>query len=508
MNLAIQNGILAEHKPVPLTELFEGTGCAISGPSDNVMITGLADDSRQVKIGDLFFAVPGFTTDGTKYIPEAASLGARAIAAEINIKGLEHLPVIECGNIRKTMSNVAAKFCNYPSRKLTVVGVTGTNGKTTVTYLLGHILKSFENIWGKIGTVEYYTGKRRIQASNTTPGTLEIQKYLAEMRDSKLTGCVMEVSSHGLDQHRCDDVEFSAAIFTNLTLDHLDYHKDFESYFKAKSILFSRLLKENGVAILNANDPYSEKIDRLTKAKVLTYSAIINPHQNKAADIVFQDKGYNNNRRHFDASYKGQTISGTMPYLGKFNLSNAAASIAAAVGLGYDFRKAIETLATAPQVPGRVEKIDKGQPFEVIIDYAHTPDALENLLTGMETSGKKIVVFGCGGDRDTSKRPIMGQVVIKYADRAVVTSDNPRTEDPRRIISDILKGIPQNSEYVVIEKRDEAISEALKSAQPGDLVIIAGKGHEDYQVIGNTRHYFSDPKVVETCLKKLGYAGS
>lgn len=508
MNLAIQNNVSSDYKPVPLAELFNGTDCQFLGSADDVIITGLANDSRRVKVGDLFFAVPGFAADGTKYIPEAASLGARAVVVETDVMGFEHLPIIKSGNIRKAMSSVAARFFGYPSKSLIVVGVTGTNGKTTITYLLSHILKSFDNFWGKIGTVEYYTGKRRLQAVNTTPDTLEIQKYLAEMREAKLTGCVMEVSSHGLDQHRCDDIEFSAAIFTNLTQDHLDYHKDLDSYFKAKSILFTKLLKSDGVAVVNANDPYSERLQKLTSARVITYSAIFNSSQTRSADIVFEDHGYNQNRRYFKASFSGKQISGTMPYLGKFNLANAAASVTAVVGLGHDFQQAVEALATAPQVPGRVERIDRKQPFTIIIDYAHTPDALENLLTGIDTRGRKIVVFGCGGDRDTTKRPIMAQVVVKYADMTVVTSDNPRTEDAKKIINDILKGIPPNSKYTVIEKRDEAIGEALKMAKPDDLVIIAGKGHEDYQIIGNTRHYFSDSKVVETYLKKMGYANS
>jgi UDP-N-acetylmuramoyl-L-alanyl-D-glutamate--2,6-diaminopimelate ligase len=389
-----------------------------------------------------------------------------------------------------------------------MIGVTGTNGKTTVTFLIRHILKTLDESYGVIGTIEYSSGKRSTQATNTTPDTLEIQRLLAEMIENGLDGCVMEVSSHGLDQHRCDDIEYKAAIFTNLTQDHLDYHKNYDDYFKAKSILFTRLLKKDGLAILNANDPYAMKLKDMCQAKSITYQAIINGHQDKIADLIVSDQGYKNNRRNFKVEYNGIELDGCMPYLGKFNLANAAAAIATLAGLGYDLKSVVEALANAPQVPGRVEKIEAGQPFGVIIDYAHTPDALENLLTGVDTEGRKIVAFGCGGDRDKTKRPIMGQIAAKYADVLFVTSDNPRTEDPKRIISDIIKGIPDQVKYKVIEKRDEAIGQAINEAKPGDLVIIAGKGHEDYQVVGNARYYFSDPKVVMTYLKKLGYAGT
>ena len=508
MNLAIDDNSMVSENAVALGKLLDGLDCRVIGDVTGVEVSDLANDSRKVKPNDLFFAVPGYKLDGTRFIPEAASMGAVGIVTQTEIKGLDHIPVIVCDDIRRVMSRISASFFGYPAKSLKMIGVTGTNGKTTITYMLGHLLGQMGERYGKLGTVEYSTGKRVIQAINTTPDTIEIQRMLAEMRDSKLSGCVMEVSSHGLDQARCDDIEYSAAVFTNLTQDHLDYHKDFEGYFRAKSILFEKLLKSDGIAVLNANDPYSERLRELSPGEVITYSAIINGSQTQVADIVLLDKGYMNNRRNYEVKYKGKTYFGSIPYLGKFNLMNAAASLATLVGLGYDLEGAIKAMISAPQVPGRVEKIEGGQPFEVIIDYAHTPDALENLLTGVSTNGRKIVVFGCGGDRDKTKRPIMGQVAAKYGDLVFVTSDNPRTENPRRIIDDILVGIPSDITYEVIEKRDEAICRAMESAGENDLVIIAGKGHEDYQVIGNTRHYFSDPKVVEGQLKKMGYAGS
>jgi UDP-N-acetylmuramoyl-L-alanyl-D-glutamate--2,6-diaminopimelate ligase len=508
MNLAINGNQTSAGNSIALNRLIEGIECTVYGDVSGIGISGLTNDSRKVRPGDLFFAVPGFSFDGTKFISEATSLGAVAIVAQSEVNGIAHIPVIKCPNIRQVMSQIAARFYDYPSKSLQVVGITGTNGKTTVTYMLGHIMDTFGLPFGRIGTVEYFSGKRKIQATNTTPDTLEIQKMLGEMRDSGLKGCIMEVSSHGLDQHRCDDIEYNLAVFTNLTRDHLDYHKDFENYFNAKSLLFSQLLKKDGLAILNANDPYAEELKSISRADSITYSAMINDSQARKADIVLIDKGYKDNRRYFELRRGDEKISGYMPYLGKFNLNNAAAALATISGMGLDLKLAAAALENAPQVPGRVEKVIVGQPFEVIIDYAHTPDALENLLTGVDTAGRKIIVFGCGGDRDRTKRSIMGQVATKYADQVFVTSDNPRTENPRRIINDILEGIPSGISPEVIEKRDEAIVQALNFAGPGDLVIIAGKGHEDYQVIGNTRHFFSDPKVVLNHLKKLGYAGS
>ena len=506
MNLTVDNNMTTEHKPVQLQKLFIDTKIDIPDSFSRVEITGLAVDSRKVKPGDLFFAVPGFVTDGARFIAEAVSLGAGAVVTQSKDIVVENIPVIKCEDIRVTMSKIANCFFNFPSQKLKVIGITGTNGKTTVCYMISHIMKALNENWGKIGTVAYFTGKRTINAVNTTPVSVDIQRYLDEMRNSNLAGCVMEVSSHGLDQHRCDDVEFSGAVFTNLTQDHLDYHKDLESYFTAKSMLFTKLLKTEGFAVLNADDPYYDKLKKLCPGKVLTYS--VSESISQSADLRIEDNGYKDNQRSFKATYEGKTINGHIPLMGKFNLANAAAAITAAIGAGCDFTRAVEALADAPQVPGRVEKIKAGQPFEIVIDYAHTPDALKNLLTGMDTDGRKVLVFGCGGDRDKTKRPVMGKIAIEYADRVIVTSDNPRTEDPKKIINDVLTGIPKGKDYTVIEKRDEAIKQALTLAQKDDLVIIAGKGHEDYQVIGSTRHYFSDPDVVKKCLRKMGYEGS
>jgi UDP-N-acetylmuramoyl-L-alanyl-D-glutamate--2,6-diaminopimelate ligase len=508
VNLVVVSNMTKNNKSISLGRLLESIDCNLASQDTALPISGLANDSRKVKSGDLFFALPGFTADGRKFIPEAISLGAVAVINEIPMPDLESVPVVVCKNIRKAMSKVSARFFDFPSVRMPVVGVTGTNGKTTTTYLYAHIMSYFGQSWGRLGTVEYFLGKRTISAINTTPESLDLQMMLAEIKHNGMDGCVMEVSSHGLDLGRCDDIEFAGAVFMNLTQDHLDYHKDMDNYFKAKTILFDRLLRENGFAVLNIADPYSERMRKFCRGKVITFLVKASEAEPGDADLVMIDKGYADGHRQFKTTFEGRSFNGSMPLLGKFNLYNASAAIASAIGMGFAYEKAIEALRTAPQTPGRVQKIVAGQPFEVIIDYAHSPDALENLLNGVDTTGKKILLFGCGGDRDRAKRPIMGGIASKLADTAIVTSDNPRSEESHKIIEDILKGMPAKGSYHVIENRDEAIGQALSLAKPGDLVIIAGKGHEDYQIVGKTKLYFSDHDVIRKYLKKMGYAAS
>jgi UDP-N-acetylmuramoyl-L-alanyl-D-glutamate--2,6-diaminopimelate ligase len=508
VNLVAVNNMADTKNQKTLGELFGNTDCQIPREKLPAVITGLANDSRRVKPGDLFFAVTGFAVDGHKFIPEAISMGAAAIVSETVIEGLDGITQIICRDIRRTMSMVAGRFYDHPSKTMAVVGVTGTNGKTTTTYMFAHIMASRGKKWGRFGTVEYNTGNRTIAALNTTPDSLELQAMLAEVKHNGLGGCIMEVSSHGLDLGRVEDIEFAGAIYTNLTQDHLDYHKDMETYFKAKSILFERLVKKDGFAVLNALDPYSKRLQTIFPGRVICFAALTDSNTAPGADLIIKDLGYRNNRRYYEASYQGISIKSSMPYMGKFNLMNAAGSIGAALGMGLTLAQAIEPLTDGPQVPGRVQKIDAGQPFEVIVDYAHSPDATKNLLEGVDTTGYKIIVFGCGGDRDKTKRPIMGEIATRLADRVIVTTDNPRTEIPGKIIADILGGITKKDNLKVIENRDEAIGVALGMAGAGDLVIIAGKGHENYQIVGKTKSYFSDQDVIRKYLKKMGYAAS
>jgi UDP-N-acetylmuramoyl-L-alanyl-D-glutamate--2,6-diaminopimelate ligase len=504
----VSNNMIKNDKSISLGRLFEKIDCSLPSEYAILPISGLANDSRKVKAGDLFFAMPGFSADGRKFIPEAISLGAVAVVSETPLPDLESIPIVVCKNIRRVMSKVAARFFDFPSTKIPVLGVTGTNGKTTTTYLYAHIMSFMGHSWGRLGTVDYYLGKRTVSAINTTPDALDLQTMLAEIKQNGLNGCVMEVSSHGLDLGRCDDIEFAGAVFMNLTQDHLDYHKDMENYFKAKAILFEKLLKQEGFAVLNNGDPYSDRLKKLCRGKAITFLVKADSAQTGEADMIMVDEGYADGHRKFKATFEGRTIINSLPLLGKFNLYNASAAVASAIGMGFAFDKAIESLRTAPQVPGRVEKIAVGQPFEVVVDYAHSPDALENLLKGVDTNGEKILVFGCGGDRDKTKRPIMGQIASKFAHKAIVTTDNPRSEEPYKIIEDVIKGMPANNNFKIIENRDEAIGQALSMAKPGDMVIIAGKGHEDYQIIGKRKFYFSDHDIIRKYLKKMGYAAA
>jgi len=505
MNYAVSGDVRVNKTSMKLSQLFEGITVTCPANAESITITGFKSDSRQVKSGDLFFAVPGYSEDGIKYIPEALSLGAMAVVTEVADYKSFDVPVIVCPDIRLVMSQLAARFFDYPSTKLNVIGITGTNGKTTISFLIKHIMEKRSERWGKIGTIDYDTGQNKISAINTTPGAIEIHGLLSEMVENGMNGCVVEVSSHGIDQKRCEDIQFSSAVFTNLTQDHLDYHKDMDSYFGSKARLFSELLKSSGTAILNYDDSRYEQLASLVEGNSISYS--VDLANKDKTDLLLTDNGLEKGRRYFDCTYGSQKISSYIPLLGKFNLQNAAAAITAAIANDISLSDAVEALKDAPQVPGRVELVSKGQPFEIIIDYAHTPDALENLLCGLETDGRKIVVFGCGGDRDRAKRPLMGQIATENAAEVIITSDNPRTENPSKIIEDIIKGLPSDAKYQVLEKRDKAIREALQIAENGDLVIIAGKGHEDYQVVGSTRHYFSDPQVVISCLKDLGYDG-
>lgn len=504
MNLVAASEMVSNGRVITIGKLFEGIDCKFTQKEAEIEINGLADDSRMVKKGNLFFAIPGFSVDGRKFVPEAISLGAKAIACESNDLDVIDVPIIRCRNIKRTLAVVSAKYYGYPSLKMPVVGVTGTNGKTTTTYLLSHIMSCNGKPWARIGTIEYFTGKNTISAINTTPNSLLLQRLLAEACESNLVGCAMEVSSHGLEMGRCDEISFAGGVFTNLTQDHLDYHKTMENYFSAKSVLFEKLIKPDGFAILNADDPYYTRLKNISRAMVLSYSLL----PDSGADFVIQDGGQNDGICNFILSHEGKNIKGEMPLIGKFNLQNAVAAVAAACRLGIDLGSAVEALASAPQVPGRVQKISMGQPFTVIVDYAHTPDALKNLLTNLEPENEKLLVFGCGGDRDRAKRPLMGQIAVQNADRVIVTSDNPRTEDPAKIIADIVKGMSGAKNYFVLENRDQAIGQAINMAKPGDIVIIAGKGHEEYQIIGKNKHYFSDQEVARKYLKKLGYAAS
>ncbi|MGL5962707.1 MAG: UDP-N-acetylmuramoyl-L-alanyl-D-glutamate--2,6-diaminopimelate ligase [Cetobacterium sp.] len=434
-------------------------------------------DSRKIKQGDIFVALKGSLVDGHKYINTALEKGASAIIVSEEVELVGDASYFLVQNLREQLGKIASNFYDHPEKKLKVIGVTGTNGKTTTTYLIEQILG--EEKVARIGTVEYKIGDEIIEAPNTTPESLDIIKMSKKAVDKGLKYLVMEVSSHGLTSGRVDMLNFDIAVFTNLTPEHLDYHKDMEDYFRAKKILFQKLKnKSNG--IINIDDSYGKRIFEEFSGK--SYSLDV------AADLNLEDI---------------KKLKPTL--LGKFNMYNVLGAIGVARLLNIDEDLIKERVQKIKSAPGRFETVCAGQNFKVIVDYAHTGDALENILGGvieLGESGKIITVFGCGGDRDKIKRPIMAKIAEKYSDIVIVTSDNPRTENPDDIISDIVKGF-ENKNYIVEIDRKEAIKKAVLKAEKNDIILIAGKGHETYQILGTTKIHFDDREIAIEAIKDL-----
>ena len=468
-------------------------------------ITGISTNSHTCQPGNLFIGMPGTRVDGGEYWQSAIAEGA--IAALVTTEAASKQPpsngdcLITTDNMIATCAAVAAAFHDYPAQKLKLVGVTGTNGKTTTTHLIEYFLLQSQLPTALFGTL--YTRWQGYQqtALYTTPFAVDLQSQLAAAVKAGSEYGVMEVSSHGLAQGRVQGCPFEVAVFTNLTQDHLDYHQDMEDYFQAKALLFSPQYL-SGKAIINLDDAYGQRlIDQLAKDKVWSYS-VSNPN----ADLYTTE-----------LSYQATGVSGILhtpegeipfnsPLVGQFNLANLLAAVGTAIHLGLKLPLIASSLTQFNGVPGRMERVqlDENQDISVIVDYAHTPDSLENLLVAARPfiTGKMICVFGCGGDRDRKKRPLMGQIVAKLADLAVVTSDNPRTEDPQRILDDIIAGIPDTVTPLVICDRATAIATAISQAQPGDGVLIAGKGHEDYQILGTEKIHFDDREQAREALAK------
>jgi UDP-N-acetylmuramoyl-L-alanyl-D-glutamate--2,6-diaminopimelate ligase len=472
-------------------------------------ITELTDDSRRVSSGGLFVAVKGTQSDGHRYLGQAVSAGAGALVVEAGCAPagtLESLgvPVIEVRDSRHVLGVLASRLLGDPSHRLRMIGVTGTNGKTTTTYLCKSVLEAAGARVGLVGTVAYLIGSERIEATHTTPGAVELQGLFKKMADAASDAAVMEVSSHALALDRTAGCEFGTAVFTNLTQDHLDFHADMEDYFQAKLRLFAGLGPE-GRAIVNLDDPHGARVAEVTRARVWTY-AVDRPADLRAGDVRISLEGLR-----FTAQTPAGAVALRSPLVGRHNVYN----ILAAVGVGLEQGIALPTIAAGiaalTNVPGRFERVEAGQPFTVVVDYAHTEDALFRLLTTAEAvkTGRIITVVGCGGDRDRGKRPKMGRVSAVYSDIVIVTSDNPRTEDPGAIISEIMPGVEAGlreagrGRYVVHADRRAAIGEAVRMAQPGDLVLIAGKGHENYQIIGTHKHPFDDRVVAREAIEAL-----
>ena len=464
------------------------------------MIKKITSDSRRVKKGDIFVAVRGYNIDGHLFIGEAIRKGAKTIVAEKKFDAPDSIEKIFVKDTRKAIPVMADNFYGHPSKNMRVVGVTGTNGKTTITYLIENILKIAAHNSGVIGTINYRIKGKTTPAVNTTPGALELQALLAEMLKKKIRYVVMEVSSHSLDQGRVDCVSFDVGIFTNITKEHLDYHKTIKNYFSAKTKLFDKL-KESGVAVLNNDDEMVRSLKGRIKNKVLTYGI------ERRSDIMASSLCLSIDSSLFTVKTPKGFFRVKTALIGRHNVSNILASVAAAIALGIPIKAIKKGIESFAFVPGRLEIVDLGQPFKVFVDYAHTEDALYNILTLLKEVKKKsriITVFGCGGNRDKKKRPLMGSVACALSDKVVVTSDNPRFEDPDGIISEIEAGIKGKfSNYFLVEDRRKAIASALRSASRGDIVVVAGKGHEKYQIVKDRAIPFDDREVICSVLKTI-----
>ena len=501
-----------------LRQLVQGLeGCRVEG-DDRLPVTGLAYHSAAVVPGGLFVALRGLTTDGHLYVEAALKAGARVIVSERRLTLPEGVTLVQVPDARLALAHLSAAFYGHPSRELTLIGITGTNGKTTTAYLLEAILTAAGQRVGVLGTVNYRLGERRWPAPVTTPESLDLNRFLREMRRAGATHAVMEVSSHALDLRRVDRVAFDAAVFTNFSQDHLDYHGDLESYFRAKSRLFLEILGDcgpRGLAVLNLDDPWVRRLWPQVPGPVLTFGrhfeAQVRPRWSE-----FRPTGITARL----ATPKGElTVHSRL--VGPFNLANILAAAAAALGLGLPPESVAQGIAGLSGVPGRLERFGPPEGPHVFVDYAHTPDALAAVLAALKTVGfsRVITVFGCGGDRDQSKRPLMGAAAAEGSRLVIVTTDNPRTEDPFRIMAHIEAGLAEaglgpvslaavrrgEPGYLVVPDRREAIHLAVRLAEPGEAVLVAGKGHEDYQIWGTRKIPFDDRAEVRQALRERGW---
>ena len=478
-----------------LKELLHGLDVLELHADEALDITGVQYDSRQVTPGALFVAISGFQTDGHKYIPKAMENGAVCVVCEK--KPETDIPYVLVSNARSALAALGANWFGHPADAMCVVGITGTNGKTTSTYLLKHVLeKTLGAKVGLIGTIQNMIGDEILHTERTTPESFELQKLFADMRDAGCTHVIMEVSSHALVLHRADQIRFAVGVFTNLTEDHLDFHKTMDTYCEAKAMLFTRC--ETGV--VNVDDLYAAKIMQNASCRLLTMSA-----QGKPASLTAEKIDLHADRVEFDAVYDGARCPMTLGIPGIFSVYNALGVVGASLALGVPLDKIAGALRTAKSVKGRVEVVPTpGKDYTVIIDYSHTPDSLENILRAVRgfCRGRILAVFGCGGDRDPFKRPVMGKIASELADVSIVTSDNPRTEDPYKILRQILAGMQETEKpYEVIESRVSAIGRAMELAQKDDVIVLCGKGHETYQEIGHEKHHLDEREVVASYLE-------
>jgi len=500
----VEDGGFGISRTMKLGQILEGLSRFELRGDPGAEIAGLAYDSRQVKPGDLFVAICGHQSDGHGFIEKAIEKGAVAVAAETLTGSGDKIPTVLVPDTRKALSKLALAFYANPFKKVTLVGITGTNGKTTTSYLLESIVKSAGGKPGVLGTVNYRYSGKTLRASVTTPESLDLIRLSREMIDHGVTHIIMEVSSHALDQGRTQDCPFHVAVFTNLSRDHLDYHKTMEEYFAAKSRLFTGLQANPSgrtpAAVINLDDPRGKDLVAVTRARVLTYG--LGKEGQVSADAVQKDrKGLKFRLR----TPVGEAMVRS-PLIGDFNVYNILASAAASLALDLPLDRVVQGIETLKSIPGRLERVENKKGLTLVVDYSHTPDALLKAMTSLKpyVKDRLITVFGCGGDRDRGKRYDMGRLAGEHSDVAFITSDNPRSEDPLSIVKEIEKGMldsglskggqnahPGRGYYLEVDRR-QAIRKAVSMAGKADVVLIAGKGHEDYQIIGSERRPFSD----------------
>lgn len=482
-----------------LAKLVAGIGGNLIQGDLDIDICKITIDSRRAKRGTLFVCIQGFNTDGHNYIESAVRNGCDAVICERDVDNLpEGVTAYRVDNSREVLAKMASKLYDEPSKKFNLIGVTGTNGKTSTTYFMEEVLKAYNHKTGVVGTVEIRIGNDRVEmnlATSTTPDTVELNELLSQMADKSVDDVIMEVSSHGLELKKVDCLDFDIGIFTNLTQDHLDFHGTMENYCRAKAKLF----KMCKYGIINADDKWCDKIISEADCEITTFGI------ENECDIRAKNIEYLMDRVKFDVEIDGIDVNFELKVAGKFSVYNALGVIGAALAMGIPIdiiKKGIENIKG---VPGRIQSIPNDKGFNVIVDYAHTPDGLENILNAVKvfTKGNIITVFGCGGDRDRTKRPIMGEIAAKLSNYCVVTSDNPRSEEPIDILKDIEAGVkPLTDKYELISDRREGIYKAVRLAKPGDTVVIAGKGHEDYEIFKDKTIHFDDVEVASEALEE------
>ncbi len=491
--------INVQNKEFPLNRLIEASGGKPNFDTEGVVVRGLTADSRAVGPADLFFALIGDSVDGHSFVAEAMECGAAAAVVERIIDPEARLVIVP--DTRLAMAVMAKEFFGKPDEDIAVVGITGTNGKTTCTYMMRDIGTAAKEPFGVMGTLGYVIGESVQKLDFTTPDPIALFRVLAEMRDTGLRGVAMEISSHGLAQKRSWGIDYDVIAFTCLTQDHLDYHGDMESYFDAKASLFESI-KPEVASVINIDDAYGRRLlDRTNSLQTITYGI------REKADIRATEIRTGTDSVEFVVTASEDEADIRVATAGLFNVYNSLCSIGIGLALGYPLEAIAKGLTNFCGVAGRLERIEGSHNFSIYVDYSHTPDALYHALNACRdiASGRVIVVFGAGGDRDKNKRPKMGRVAGELADIVVLTSDNPRTEAPSKIIDEIEAGVPQSAEKYRIDDRKKAIEYALELAKAGDVVLIAGKGHEDYQIIGKVKRHFDDREIVREWLSRYGY---